>query len=218
MATEENQTNKLYRSRADRYLGGVCGGIGQYFNFDSNLVRIIFVILTFFGGLGLILYIAALIIVPENPNEESKQQPAQGMNNTILWGSILVIIGSILLLKEIGIFQYFYLHDLSISTIWAVFLIAIGGAILYAQYRKGATTSDEEASDNDGDLKLNIYRSRTDRKIAGICGGIAKYFNIDSTLVRLAWILATLISAGLGILIYILFIFVFPEESTEQTA
>ncbi|RMF54934.1 MAG: PspC domain-containing protein [Calditrichaeota bacterium] len=65
---------------------------------------------------------------------------------------------------------------------------------------------------------MSIFRSRSDRKIAGVCGGLAQYFNIDSSLVRLGWILLTLASAGLGILIYLLFIFIFPEESSEQTA
>lgn len=55
---------KLTRSRTDKYLAGVCGGIGNYFDIDSNLVRIGFMALS---GLSIIVYILAAIIVPIEP-------------------------------------------------------------------------------------------------------------------------------------------------------
>ena len=57
---------KLYRSRTSRYLAGVCGGIGEYFNIDPNIVRIIAVLLGF-GSIGtlLIVYLAAALLLPE---------------------------------------------------------------------------------------------------------------------------------------------------------
>ena len=67
MEEDIKQPNKLYRSRSDRYLGGVCGGVAEYFNIDSNLTRILFVIGSFLWGIGVVLYLAALILVPE-PN------------------------------------------------------------------------------------------------------------------------------------------------------
>lgn len=50
-----------------------------------------------------------------------------------------------------------------------------------------------------------FYRSSKDKKIAGVCGGLAEYFNIDPTLVRILWVVGTLISFGVGILAYIIF-------------
>ena len=55
-----------------------------------------------------------------------------------------------------------------------------------------------------------LYKSNTDRKIAGVCGGIAEYFNIDPTLVRLLWVLFILLG-GSGVLAYIICAFVIPE-------
>jgi len=55
---------KLYRSIKDRKLAGVCGGLGEYFDIDSTLVRLAMVLLACFGG-GVLVYIAAWIIVPE---------------------------------------------------------------------------------------------------------------------------------------------------------
>ena len=48
-----------------------------------------------------------------------------------------------------------------------------------------------------------LYLSDTDKKICGVCGGIAEYFDIDSTLVRLAWVVLSLMSVGGGIIVYI---------------
>ena len=57
---------RLYRSRTSRYLAGVCGGIGEYFNIDPNIVRIVAVLLGFCSiGTVLIVYIAAALLLPE---------------------------------------------------------------------------------------------------------------------------------------------------------
>jgi phage shock protein C len=61
------QTRKLYRSRTDRKLAGVCGGLAQYFNLDATLLRVLFVVLAVLGGSGLVLYLAMWIIVPNEP-------------------------------------------------------------------------------------------------------------------------------------------------------
>ena len=52
-------------------------------------------------------------------------------------------------------------------------------------------------------MEKRLYRSRTDRKLAGVCGGIAEYYGWDPTLVRVAWIVLTLLG-GSGILIYLI--------------
>jgi phage shock protein PspC (stress-responsive transcriptional regulator) len=61
------QTRKLYRSRTDRKLAGVCGGLAQYLNADPTLIRVLFVVLALLGGPGLVIYLVLWIIVPEEP-------------------------------------------------------------------------------------------------------------------------------------------------------
>lgn len=56
-----------------------------------------------------------------------------------------------------------------------------------------------------------LYRSRTDKKIAGICGGLAQYFDVDPVIVRLCWVLFTLLG-GAGIILYIIAWFIIPVE------
>ncbi len=59
---------KLYRSKTDKMIAGVCGGLAQYFGVDTTLVRLIFALLVFFGvGSGLVLYIVLAIVMPLEP-------------------------------------------------------------------------------------------------------------------------------------------------------
>ena len=63
---------RLYRSKTERLLGGVCGGIGQYYDTDPNLIRILWVVLTLLSvGIGVIAYIVAWIIIPEELEERA---------------------------------------------------------------------------------------------------------------------------------------------------
>ncbi|OOG55795.1 PspC family transcriptional regulator [Rhodanobacter sp. B05] len=59
-------------------------------------------------------------------------------------------------------------------------------------------------------MEKRLYRSRNDRKLAGVCAGIAEYYGWDPTLVRVAWIVLTLLG-GSGILIYLIMWLVMPE-------
>ena len=60
-----NKLRRLYRSKKDRILGGVCGGIGNYLNVDPTLIRLLWILFMFMGGSGIIAYIIAWIIIPE---------------------------------------------------------------------------------------------------------------------------------------------------------
>ena len=74
MSTE---TQKLYRSRDERMIGGVCGGLGEFFDIDPTLIRLLFVLLTIFGGSGVLVYLVMLLIVPEEPLEGTSSLPVQ---------------------------------------------------------------------------------------------------------------------------------------------
>ncbi len=61
-------------------------------------------------------------------------------------------------------------------------------------------------------MMKKLCRSRVNKKIAGVCGGIAEYFNIDPSLVRVGWVLLSLF-AGSGVLAYIICMIIMPENS-----
>lgn len=62
-------TKKLYKSVTDRKLAGVCGGLAEYFDCDSTLVRLAVAIIMFCGGVGIVPYILAAIILNDNPGD-----------------------------------------------------------------------------------------------------------------------------------------------------
>ena len=62
-------------------------------------------------------------------------------------------------------------------------------------------------------MSKRLYLSESDKKISGVCGGIGEYFDIDSTLVRLGWVVLTVFSAGIGgLLVYIVACIVIPKQ------
>lgn len=65
---------KLYRSRRDRQIAGVCGGLGEYFDRDSNVIRLLFLATLLIGGSGLILYIGAWMIIPQEPLDKEEDE------------------------------------------------------------------------------------------------------------------------------------------------
>jgi phage shock protein C len=67
---------RLYRSRKERMIAGVCGGIGEYFGIDPTIVRLLFVLGTIMGGHGLLAYLILMIVVPEGPLEVENSSPS----------------------------------------------------------------------------------------------------------------------------------------------
>lgn len=60
-----SEVKRLYRARGDRVLAGVCGGLGDYFNIDPTIVRLLFVLLALAGGPGIIVYLVLWLVTPE---------------------------------------------------------------------------------------------------------------------------------------------------------
>lgn len=79
-----NSPKKLRRSGSARMIAGVCGGIAEYFGIDANLARLAFVVLTVFGGAGVLLYLIGWLLLPEHSAETSIAEnligQAQGRN------------------------------------------------------------------------------------------------------------------------------------------
>jgi phage shock protein C len=104
---------RLYRCRHDKILAGVASGVAEYFDLDPSLVRVLFLVSTFFGGLGFLLYIAMAIIVPLEPISadaaaettvvpEGHRHVSRGAGNwTTIVGAGLVLLGSLALLHQV---------------------------------------------------------------------------------------------------------------------
>ncbi len=75
----------LYRSRSNRMLAGVAGGIAEYFNIDPTIIRLVFLVLTIAGGAGVLVYAVGWIIIPEaplTPQEAAMPEPDETKTTT----------------------------------------------------------------------------------------------------------------------------------------
>lgn len=150
---------KLYRSRTDSMIGGVCGGLAEYFDIDPAIVRLAAVLLVFAGGAAVIAYIIAWIIIPQRPLSVEEGSAAEGAEAEVsrpsgkvtakideklealhkdeggkgrLWlGIILVVLGVIFLLNNIYIWSWF-----NFDRLWPIALIIIGIIVLSKSFSK----------------------------------------------------------------------------------
>ncbi|MDD2484039.1 MAG: PspC domain-containing protein [Eubacteriales bacterium] len=104
---------KLYKSNENKVIAGVCGGIGEYFDIDPVIVRLLAVVFCLMGGAGIIAYIVAVIIIPsrtsssgysyaEGTTFENKTESGEKKNNkatTVTLGIILLCLGSLVILR-----------------------------------------------------------------------------------------------------------------------
>lgn len=121
------QTNRLYRSRRERMISGVCGGLAQHFGVDPVIVRVAFVALGLGTGVGLLAYIILAIVVPERPADElellGSRSTSRGGSEVLAY--ILVFVGAMVLLGNLGVFNL-----INGQLFWPIVLIGIGALLL----------------------------------------------------------------------------------------
>lgn len=140
--------NKLYRSETNKMLGGVSGGLADYFNLDVTLIRLIFVLLVIFGGSGVLVYLVLWLVIPSEKmisqttdatlkaNTDEIRERAQHFADDLrensnrqssrhIFGAVILVLGIIIFLSNFGWFNFFKLERF-----WPVILIIIGFAIL----------------------------------------------------------------------------------------
>ena len=230
METTTEYPKRLYKSRRNKMIDGVCGGIAEYFDVDPTIVRTLMVFSTLLGGSGFILYIVGMIIMPVNPSHQQPSQPVEPhpgrSDRHRFWAVLLILVGALILITNLGWFAAFRWWHLSWGTVFPIILILIGVGFILMQSQKtqgASSTSDGSAGpiENAGHSRTEVKelrRSLSDRKLFGVCGGIAAYFHIDSTIVRISFICMIIASLGWGLLLYIILTIVMPEEKPTPTS
>jgi phage shock protein C len=224
MTSQKSEIRRLYKSRTERMIDGVCGGLAEYLGIDPTLVRIAFVLLLFYGGLGLVLYLVGLVLMPTAPQgyvakEIVRSKPLQ-RSNTLFWGILLVTVGGLWLLNNMGFIVWHRWWGFSWSVVLAVLLILAGVAFLFGGRSYVSSPEEKTGRGHAGRRRQKLepramerlFRSRSDRKILGVCGGLGTYFDIDPTVLRLAFVVAVLASGGFMILPYLIMAVVVPLE------
>ena len=130
---------KVYRSVTDCKIAGVCAGLGEYFNVDPTIIRIIAVLLIFADGIGILAYIIGWIVIPKRPLALEGEVPPppsdvsrkdNGSLGKFLPGLILIAVGAVFLFKNI--YWWFDFWDF----FWPAIIIAVGLALILGGTRK----------------------------------------------------------------------------------
>lgn len=134
-------TRRLYRSATNKVIGGVCGGLGEYFEVDPVLVRVVTVLLFFATGFGILAYIIAWIIIPKRSLDV---EPVPNNHKYPSWtrylpGLILIGIGVILLVRE-----NWYWFDW--GEFWPIVLIIIGLLLVFRRGNKNEAVPGVDAT------------------------------------------------------------------------
>jgi phage shock protein C len=118
------------RSRSERVVAGVCGGIGRYLGVDPVLLRIAFVILALANGLGVIAYVIAWVAIPEERPGQALAPAPETRRETgrLVLGGALVVLGLVLLLDRLA-------PDLD-ELFWPVAVVAVGVAVMLVGLRR----------------------------------------------------------------------------------
>ena len=124
-------SGRLYRSRADRMLAGVCGGLADYFEIDPTLVRVVYAVVTVLTGVlgGLVLYVLLSVIMPQAAASDSDDMAPPSAGRLASAGLVLVILGVLLLVANYGVLAWW-----TWARMWPVILI-VGGLVLLVRGR-----------------------------------------------------------------------------------
>ena len=204
---------RLVRTRDDSVLAGVCGGFGQYFNLDSALVRLLWVFFTIFGGSGVLAYIVAVFIIPDESTgkDVTPRRLIDGINDkTILWCVLLVLVGIILFFQHGDFINSIWRHfwNSGINVLLALITISVGVYLLYQERKKISTMFGLSS-------EMPLSLSEKDKQLAGVCGGIAESIGMDSTIIRFFWVYGTIMSVGIGLILYFVLALVLPNKHAE---
>jgi phage shock protein PspC (stress-responsive transcriptional regulator) len=235
----ESGPRRVYRSVVNRRIAGVCGGVAEYLNIDPLIVRLVWFLAIFVNGIGFFAYIAGWIIIPESQKPVSAPPRPPSRNSQYIWGAALVLLGFFFLADKLDLYFLVPWHWHHLVPYWfnwgvffSVFVILLGVLLIlrgnsdfsrkFSPPSTKAETAEHSASQQAGEtpterVKLNgekrLTRTLDDRIIGGVCGGLAKYFNIDPAFVRIGWVLITFITGFLiGVVTYIVMMIVVPEE------
>lgn len=154
------RTNRLYRSKTSRVFGGVCGGLAEYFDVDPIIIRLLFLVIAFAGGGGVLVYIILWIAIPEKPfipyetgysnpedakpgDETAGYQPApeqpfvpskpfQPGRGGLIGGLILITLGCIFLADR-------FIPNINFHDLWPLILVVIGAVLIVSNFTGNKT-------------------------------------------------------------------------------
>jgi phage shock protein C len=192
---------KLQRSRADRVLFGVCGGLARHLGLDADLVRLVFLLACAADGMGWVVYLAAYLLLPEETGAPAPATPPrEGGSRTA--GFLLAGLAVLAYLAARG---FDHLLPWGWSRTWTLLipllLLASSALLLWPRLRQAAGLAPG----------TRPRRSVSDRVLAGVAGGIGREAGVDPALLRLGIVAATVVT-WITLPLYVLLVLVLPED------
>lgn len=208
---EQPPQKRLERSRTDVIISGACSGIAKYLNIDTGIVRLFAMLGLLFGIWIIAAYFVTAFLIPAEyefvePTDEEKEIQRKVNFRTII-GGLLILTGLHLGFVTLGLFSYDRLFVMPDSFLFPFIAIIVGSYFLGMKEYKQVNESDRYPE--------RFIRSRSDRRLLGVCGGFARYLNVETTTVRIIFSLATLLTLGFFAIVYLLFALTIKTEEQE---
>jgi phage shock protein C len=206
---EDLKQKKLRRSRIDRIFFGVCGGLGEFFGVNPIIFRLFFIISLLIGAWGIVIYLILSLVIPNTPLLAAHNySDFPNVETRPVIGIFLIFLGIYLLVKDIGVLEQFsffgFTHQIIIPAILIVVFI-----MFFVQYDVSFADIDENKS---------IFRTNKNKIFSGVCSSLSEYFNIDVNFMRIIFILFTILTLGIGLLIYLIYSIMIPLEKESDIA
>ena len=151
---KQNNLKKLFRSETNKVIGGIAGGLGEYFDVDPTIIRLAFVLITLAGGSGVLIYLILWLIIPplnkaDTLNEETIRLNANEIKDKAnlladnlknrnyprshkFFGIVIIFLGFIALSRNLGFYPWFFNNNF----FWPALLILLGVLILTRDRRR----------------------------------------------------------------------------------
>lgn len=220
----KKRPSRLYRSYKLKIIMGVCGGMGEYFNVDPVVFRLLFILSLLLGGWGVLAYVLVSILVPYDPDELAArwktgdrlltETEEKKDNSRMIMGAFLILLGLFTFLKTTGMIRYFSFFGLTNEILIPFILVAMGILLIY---RFNYLSRQDAVEEEDRPVPEQLYRSNDNRLAAGVCGGLGAYLSADANLIRFIWLVLTFTTLGAGLILYIMFALFVPKEKEAVT-
>lgn len=193
---------RFEKSRSERVLAGVCAGIAAYFDTDPSGIRLAAILSLLLGGWSVVFYLLLAFLMPDEtePRELTDEEKAlqRKINLRTLLGGLMILSGIYFGFSSLGFFSSSRLFIFPDEITFP--LIAIGiGFYLWTRF--------ENVMPELPVLPNNFVRSRANRRLLGVCGGLASYTNTDATSIRVLFFIGAALTAGILSVVYLIFAF-----------
>ncbi|MFH1198123.1 MAG: PspC domain-containing protein [bacterium] len=202
------EKKKLFKSRTNYFIDGVCGGLGEYSGVDPFIYRVVFSITSLLGGIGVLGYLFFGIVIKTNAGKDTltvKQNSIHRGNIGIAFtGSFMIVLGVYFIVRQFSHLLLLRIFVLPEELFLPVFII--GSGIFLLTHKNDFSIAIKDT------VRVKLTRSSQEQRLLGVCQGFAIYLNVDVTIVRLCWLFFSFATLGLGIILYFIISVFIPVQ------